>query len=642
MHILFYTNWYIKLTLQLANALAREHRVTLILPDYSPEMGSVDSAVAPLKKFAHQNVELITLPHMQNLNLQWFDAVLKARKIIDDRQPDVIHFNESYDIRSYFLMKLCPHYTYFTTVHDPVAHFDEKISQQHFKHWIRDQIRHLSDGLIVYGEKLKQSLADFSKINPDQIFVVPHGQYTYYQNFRSSIKKDNQTKYILFFGRWEHYKGIDTLIDAEPLITARYPNIKIILAGEGRLPLSALDSHFVNRSQFDIRNYNLPDEEVGELFSLADIVVLPYREGTQSGPLHIAGSFGLPVVVTKVGSLPESVKDGETGLLIERDNPKALAEAVCDMLGDPQKAKRMGENAKLHMAATESAAKVAEIQTAAYRAVLATKSHHRNRLMGLMQSVVKKIKRDPDYGLDDSMLPVDLVAMFSKLGTSLIRGLWHRPRLKQARGFCFIGKRVKLRNRKHIQLGRNFIAEDDCEIQGASKEGVRFGDNVTVGSFSMIRPSGYYGRELGVGLQVGNRSNIGPFAYIGCSGGITIGDDVMMGPRVSLFAENHNFKSCDVTMRSQGVTRQSIVVEDDCWLASGSIILAGVKIGKGSIVAAGSIVTKDVPPYSIAAGSPAKVIKSRQAENIIDEKELAKVEAEVAELTDSDVIREYS
>jgi acetyltransferase-like isoleucine patch superfamily enzyme len=169
------------------------------------------------------------------------------------------------------------------------------------------------------------------------------------------------------------------------------------------------------------------------------------------------------------------------------------------------------------------------------------------------------------------------------------------------------------RNCGRITLGRNFVAEDDCEIQGLSRVGVKFGNNVTVGAYAMIRPSGYYGREIGEGLEVGDGSNVGPYCYLGASGGISIGKEVLMGPRVSLFAENHNFERTDISMRQQGVTRHRIVIEDDCWLASGSIILAGVTIGRGSIIAAGAVVTKDVPPYSIVAGNPARVIRSRES-----------------------------
>ena len=85
----------------------------------------------------------------------------------------------------------------------------------------------------------------------------------------------------------------------------------------------------------------------------------------------------------------------------------------------------------------------------------------------------------------------------------------------------------------------------------------------------------------------------------------------MMGPRVGLFAENHVYDDIDRVMRDQGVKRQPILIEDDCWLASSSTILAGVTVGRGAIVAAGSIVTADVPPYAIVGGAPAKVIRHR-------------------------------
>jgi acetyltransferase-like isoleucine patch superfamily enzyme len=172
-------------------------------------------------------------------------------------------------------------------------------------------------------------------------------------------------------------------------------------------------------------------------------------------------------------------------------------------------------------------------------------------------------------------------------------------------------KGVTIRQASYIHAGKNFIAQDHCEINGLSQKGLVFGDKVTIGSYAIIRPTNLYGGEAGVGLKVGNNSSIGPYAYIGCSGYIEIGDNVMMSPRVSIYSENHNFSETTFPMIEQGVTRSFVKIEDDCWLAANSVILAGVTVGKGSVVAAGSIVTKDVPPYSIVAGNPAKIIKSR-------------------------------
>ena len=85
----------------------------------------------------------------------------------------------------------------------------------------------------------------------------------------------------------------------------------------------------------------------------------------------------------------------------------------------------------------------------------------------------------------------------------------------------------------------------------------------------------------------------------------------MISPRVSIFAENHDFDNPNIIMKEQGVTKKFVKIEDDCWIAANSIILAGVTIGKGSVIAAGSVVTKDVPAYSVVAGVPAEIIKSR-------------------------------
>jgi acetyltransferase-like isoleucine patch superfamily enzyme len=113
-------------------------------------------------------------------------------------------------------------------------------------------------------------------------------------------------------------------------------------------------------------------------------------------------------------------------------------------------------------------------------------------------------------------------------------------------------------------------------------------------------------------MKVGNNSSIGPYSYIGCSGYIEIGDNVMISPRVSIYSENHNFSDPKMAVMDQGVTRSFVKIEDDCWIAANTIILAGVVVGKGAIVAAGSVVTKDVPPYSVVAGNPAKTVKVRK------------------------------
>lgn len=107
------------------------------------------------------------------------------------------------------------------------------------------------------------------------------------------------------------------------------------------------------------------------------------------------------------------------------------------------------------------------------------------------------------------------------------------------------------------------------------------------------------------------------------SAGIFIGNNVLLGPRVYIRSANHQFDRSDVPINQQGhqaknISYQnqiySIVIEDDVWIGANTIILPGVKIGKGAVIGAGSVVTKDIPAAAIAVGSPAKVIKHREIE----------------------------
>lgn len=192
-----------------------------------------------------------------------------------------------------------------------------------------------------------------------------------------------------------------------------------------------------------------------------------------------------------------------------------------------------------------------------------------------------------------------------------IRGCWHRLFFGGSKGLVLVGRHASVRYAHQLIAGKDLIIEDHAEINCLSEQNIVLGNRVTIGKHAIIRPSNIYGGAIGAGLKVGDHSNIGPFAYIGCSGFISIGNNVMISPRVSIYAENHVFDNPEILMKEQGVTQAPVIIEDDCWIASNSIILAGVTIGKGSVIAAGSVVTKDIPPYSVAAGVPAKVIKQR-------------------------------
>jgi len=196
---------------------------------------------------------------------------------------------------------------------------------------------------------------------------------------------------------------------------------------------------------------------------------------------------------------------------------------------------------------------------------------------------------------------------------ALVRGARWKPFLRGSQGALFVGARVRITSPGRIRLGRNVKLEEGVELQGLALRGITLGDGVTIGRMAMIRPSSYYGIDVGEGLSVGTGSAIGAGSWIGASGFVEIGRDVLLGPQVKILPENHVFSDETRTIKQQGVTRAGVCIEDDCWIGAGAAILAGVRIGRGSIVAAGAVVRHDVPPGAIVGGVPARILRMRGA-----------------------------
>ena len=106
-------------------------------------------------------------------------------------------------------------------------------------------------------------------------------------------------------------------------------------------------------------------------------------------------------------------------------------------------------------------------------------------------------------------------------------------------------------------------------------------------------------------LEFGDRVDVGEFTHIRANGGVRIGSGVLIAANVTIASREH-----PIELPRWSVTRDApIVIEDDVWIGAGAIVLPGVTVGRGSIVAAGAVVTADVPPFTLAGGVPAKTIK---------------------------------
>lgn len=156
---------------------------------------------------------------------------------------------------------------------------------------------------------------------------------------------------------------------------------------------------------------------------------------------------------------------------------------------------------------------------------------------------------------------------------------------------CLISPKARINARSgEILLGENTSVSPYAVVQG----------NVTVGSNCSVQS---YAVLVGYGTAEDKR------------GEIRIGNDVRIAPHVMIIAANHKFDDVSRPIAKQGIERKSIVIEDDVWIAGCANIMAGVTVGRGSVVAAGAVVTHDVPPYSVVAGVPARVIKKRKTED---------------------------
>lgn len=200
--------------------------------------------------------------------------------------------------------------------------------------------------------------------------------------------------------------------------------------------------------------------------------------------------------------------------------------------------------------------------------------------------------------------------------TELLRGHWLR-----FRGACIshhvgIGPRVCVEYPQCLSIDHDVTIMEGGFLHCLSEKGVHIGHNTSF-HIGLWLHCGGSNERAGTGFfHIGDHSFVGPYGIMGAGGGIEIGNHVQMGPMVSIHAENHHFEDPDKRIDEQGVWHQGVIIEDDCWIGAKAIILDGVTIGRGSVIGAGAVVTRSVPPYSVAVGNPARVIKRRRESEV--------------------------
>lgn len=172
----------------------------------------------------------------------------------------------------------------------------------------------------------------------------------------------------------------------------------------------------------------------------------------------------------------------------------------------------------------------------------------------------------------------------------------------------FFGKNITLRQPCKVRIGNHDMIDDYCQfiVDGDNNSGIKLGDNIILNQYVRLKGSGF--------LEIGDNTKINYNCSISFSENVKIGRNVLIGPySLIIGATTHRFDRIDIPILAQGKeSKGGIIIEDNVWIGAGVNILNGVKIGRDSIIGAGSVVTKSIPEFSIALGIPARVVKKRK------------------------------
>lgn len=194
-----------------------------------------------------------------------------------------------------------------------------------------------SDGYLVMSDSVERDLDTLKPGAPRR--RVPHPFYAQFDRGRHTRESAREALGLtgdvaLFFGYVRHYKGLDTLLTAWKRVRADRPGATLVVAGEFYEKPESYEALAREAGGVRLLNRYIADDEVEALFRAADVTVLPYRSGTQSGVTHVAYALGSPVIATNVGGITETVHDGETGLTCPPEDPDALARTITRFFAD--------------------------------------------------------------------------------------------------------------------------------------------------------------------------------------------------------------------------------------------------------------------------------------------------------------------
>jgi glycosyltransferase involved in cell wall biosynthesis len=220
-----------------------------------------------------------------------------------------------------------------------------------------------ADVVFVHGDRSRDEL--LGRWRARDVRVIPHGDA---RLVTGEAPGPAPGETILFFGEWRRAKGIQVLMDAFDELAGRRADARLTIAG---VPTPDADPDAVRRwaehhgGRVELIDRYVEIGELNELFGRARVVAAPYLAGSQSGVVHLAMTMARPVVASDEGELPRAVADGVTGRIVPRGDVRALADALDEVLGDPELARRWGEAGRTRVLEEFGWERVAELVEAA-------------------------------------------------------------------------------------------------------------------------------------------------------------------------------------------------------------------------------------------------------------------------------------
>lgn len=170
------------------------------------------------------------------------------------------------------------------------------------------------------------------------------------------------------------------------------------------------------------------------------------------------------------------------------------------------------------------------------------------------------------------------------------------------------GRNITIRHPHKIKIGDNCIVDENCvlDAKGEDARGIEMGNNCVLSRNNILSCKGGH-------IKLGDGTNIAQNSLVHSESAVELGRNTLVASYVYFVGGgNHDFSRTDIPVIQQpSLSRGGILIDDNCWFGAGVIVLDGSKIGRDCVIAAGAIVNSDLPPFSIAVGMPAKVLRNR-------------------------------